>query len=76
MKTQLGVPIMSEDWQAENDADTIMRAEQIEKDKARMAKAKSILQGRKAAIEEALGEEDEGAKMMRHGFTSPGKKKR
>jgi hypothetical protein len=63
---------MSEDWQAENDADTIMRAEQIERDKARAAKAKQVLQGRKAAIEEALGEKPEDH--LARGYRKPGKK--
>lgn len=63
------------DWEAENDADTIMRAEQIERDKARASKAKAILKNRRAAIDEALGEKDDADHMMRHGYTKPGGKK-
>lgn len=58
-KDVAAVPAMDKDWQAESDADTLIRAEEIAGDAKRYDKALAIVKKRKTALDDVLADEPE-----------------
>lgn len=53
-KTTKDVPVMSDEWQVQADADTLSRAAEIVADQKRLAKAQAYLEKRSKGVDQLL----------------------